>query len=206
MRGAGAKATPFRSSAAGTRGAIFETASDMGEPADAESVQGGLTEQEKRDNVIRLAFGGRESLLAEFCQLIEEAVPPGTTVVLRGSAVTGRRWKDDAPFDAQGPGTSDLDLTLVGDGALAFFKQSGYFVPGVHSRPLSDDDPDIAPDLVPLRQQLMGMVNRPVNIQASREIVLQFRGDLLDQPYLTLLEKPRGLFGGHVPEPVQEPE
>jgi hypothetical protein len=178
----------------------------MGEPADAESVQGGLTEQEKRDNVIRLAFGGRESLLAEFCQLIEEAVPPGTTVVLRGSAVTGRRWKDDAPFDAQGPGTSDLDLTLVGDGALAFFKQSGYFVPGVHSRPLSDDDPDIAPDLVPLRQQLMGMVNRPVNIQASREIVIQFRGDLLDQPYLTLLEKPRGLFGGHVPEPVPEPE
>ena len=104
-------------------------------------------------------------------------------VVLRGSAVTGRRWKDDAPLDTEGPGSSDLDLTLVGDGALAFFKQTGFFVPGVHSRPLSDDDPDIAPDLVPLRQRLMGMVGRPVNIQASREIVIQFRGDLLDQPY-----------------------
>ena len=34
------------------------------------------------------------------------------------------------------------------------------------------------------------MVGRPVNIQASRDIVLAFRGDLLDQPYLTLLEKP----------------
>jgi hypothetical protein len=33
----------------------------------------------------------------------------------------------------------------------------------------------------------MALVKRPVNIQASREIVLQLRGDLLDQPYLTLL-------------------
>ena len=85
----------------------------------------------------------------------------------------GWRWKDDAPFDADGPGTSDLDLTLVGDAALAFFKATGFFVPGVHSRPLSDDDPDIAPDLVPLRQALMDMVRRPVNIQASREIVIR---------------------------------
>jgi hypothetical protein len=166
----------------------------------AEAVQGGLTEQEKRENVIRLAFNGQESLFDDFCRAIDEVVPPGTTVVLRGSAVTGKRWKDDAPFDAQGPGTSDLDLTLVGDGPLAFFKQSGYFVPGVHSRPLSDDDPDIAPELVELRRKLMAMVKRPVNIQASREIVLQLRGDLLDQAYLTLFEKPRGLFGGHVPD------
>jgi hypothetical protein len=36
----------------------------------------------------------------------------------------------------------------------------------------------------------MAMVHRPVNIQASREIVIQFRGDLLGQPYLTLLHKP----------------
>src|SRR5688500_6805782 len=120
--------------------------------------------------------------------------------MLRGRAVTGGRWQDDSPFDSEGPGTSGLDFTLVGDGALVFFKQSGYFVPGVHSRPLSDEDPDIAPDLVPLRQQLMEMVKRPVNIQASREIVIQFRGDLLDQAYLTLLEKPRGLFGGHAPD------
>jgi hypothetical protein len=34
------------------------------------------------------------------------------------------------------------------------------------------------------------MVGRPVNIQASRDIVIGFRGRLLDQPYLTLLEKP----------------
>ena len=65
-------------------------------------------------------------------------------------------------------------------------------MPGVHSRPLSDKDPDIAPDLVPLREALMAMTGRPVNVQASRELVIQFRGDLLGQPYLTLIERDEG--------------
>ena len=165
----------------------------MDDPIAAETVQGGLTEQEKQDNVIRLAFDGRKDLFDEFLRTIEEFVPPGTSVILRGSAITGERWRDQAPFDADGPGTSDLDLTLVGD-AVLYFKPTGFFVPGIHSRPLSDNDPDIAPELVPLRQKLMAMVHRPVNIQASREIVTRFRGDLLGQPYLTLFTKPEGLF------------
>lgn len=159
----------------------------MDETAEA-SVQGGLTEEEKRQNVIALAFDGRRDLFEAFCKAIEEVVPPDTTVVLRGSAVTGRRWKDDAPFDADGPGTSDLDLTLVGSTVIHFFDVTGFFVPGVHSRPMGEDDPGIAPGLVPLQEKLIAMVKRPVNIQASREIVLQFRGGLLDQPYLTLLK------------------
>ena len=152
--------------------------------------QGGLTDTEKRANVIRLAFHENSAEYDAFCQAIEDVVPPGTTGILRGSAVTGSRWKDGAPFDADGPGTSDLDLTLVGEAPLLFFKTTGFYVPGVHSRPLSDKDPDIAPDLVPLRNHLMDLVHRPVNIQASREIVIEFRGDLLGQPYLVLFEKP----------------
>jgi hypothetical protein len=167
----------------------------------SDDVQGGLSEQEKLDNVVRLAFGGDVAAFDEFCRILQEFVPPGTTGILRGSAITGRRWKDDAPFDADGPGTSDLDVTLVGDACLVYFKATGFFVPGIHSRPLSDDDPDIAPDLVPLRQQLMAMVHRPVNIQASREIVKSLRGDLLDQPYFTLFEKPEGGLGLNPPPP-----
>ena len=68
-------------------------------------------------------------------------------------------------------------------------KPSGFFVPGIHSRPVSDVDPDIAPSLIPLREALMVMTGRPVNIQASREVVIYFRGDLLDQPYLVLIDK-----------------
>ena len=158
-----------------------------------EVLQGGLPEEEKRDNVIRLAFGGDAGRYDEFCQMLHEFVPPGTMVIMRGSAVTGQRWNDGAPFDADGPGTSDLDVTMVGDGGVLYFIPTGFFVPGVHSRPLSDEDPDIAPDLVPLRKQLVAMVKRPVNLQASRDIVLRFRGDLLDQPYLTLFTKQQGL-------------
>ena len=60
---------------------------------------------------------------------------------------------------------------------------------GIHSRPVSDEDPDIAPSLIPLREALMVMTGRPVNIQASREVVIHFRGDLLDQPYLVLIAR-----------------
>jgi hypothetical protein len=149
-----------------------------------------LTSQQKRDNVVRLVFGGSEEALDAFVQVVREAIPPGTGVILRGSAVTGSRWKTGAPFDADGPGTSDLDLTLVGgDDVMGLFTLTGFFVPGVHSRPLSDDDPDIAPALAPLRAQLMAMVGRPVNIQGSRDAVIYFRGELLGQPYLTLIDK-----------------
>ena len=148
-----------------------------------------LTEEEKRQNVIRLAFEGDPQKLDHFVELIKKILPENTGVVLRGSAVTGYRWKDNAPFDADGPGTSDLDLTLVGHRVLDFFKITGFFVPGVHSRPLSDDDPDIAPDLVPLRKRLMALVGRPVNIQGTRDVVMYLRGELAGQPYLTLVEK-----------------
>jgi hypothetical protein len=149
-----------------------------------------LTADQKRQNVIRLAFGGSQERFDKFVDVVRRAIPPGAGVILRGSAVTGQRWKDGAAFDADGPGTSDLDLTLVGgDEVMALYKLTGFFVPGVHSRPLSEEDPDIAPTLVPLRKQLMAMVGRPVNIQGSRDAVIYFRGELMGQPYLTLIEK-----------------
>jgi hypothetical protein len=151
-----------------------------------------LTDADKRRNVIRLAFGGSEERFKEFLDVIRQEIPPGTGVVLRGSAITGKRWKDGAPFDANGVGTSDLDLTLVGDAVIGLFTVTGFFVPGAHSRPLSEEDPDIAPDLIPLRETLMTMTGRPVNIQASREFVMQFRGDVLGQPYLTLIDAASG--------------
>jgi len=147
-----------------------------------------MTEAEKRANVVNLAFGGSTERLEEVLRVIREEIPDGTRVVLRGSAVTGFRWKDGAPFDAEGPGTSDLDLTLVGDTVIGLFTVTGFFVPGMHSRPLSDEDPGIAPELVPLRETLMAMTGRPVNIQASRELVIQIRGDVLGQPYLVLID------------------
>jgi hypothetical protein len=163
----------------------------MTEPSEPPATED-LSEEAKRQNVIELAFGGDPPRFDEFCAIVRGAIPPDTGVVLRGSAVTGRRWKDGAAFDADGPGTSDLDLTLVGPEAIKLFKIGGFFVPGVHSRPVSDEDPDIAPALVPLRERLIAFAGRPVNIQASRDIVMQLRGDLLGQPYLVLIPAPEG--------------
>jgi hypothetical protein len=157
------------------------------EAASAEQAE--LTEGEKRDCLIRLVFDNDPAKLDAFVEEIRRVIPENTGVVVRGSAVTGYRWKDKAPFDADGPGTSDLDLTLVGHRILDFYKITGFFVPGVHSRPLSDDDPEIAPALVPLRETLMAMVRRPVNIQGTRDFVMYLRGELIGQPYLTLIHK-----------------
>ena len=152
-----------------------------------------LTGEQKRQNVVRLAFDNSEEKFKEFVDVVRESIPSGTCVVLRGSAVTGFRWKDQAPFDADGPGTSDLDLTLVGgDEVIGLYKVTGFFVPGIHSRPISKEDPEIAPDLIPLRERLMKMVGRPVNIQATRDFVMYIRGEVIGQPYLVLIDKDEG--------------
>lgn len=156
----------------------------------ADSASHTLTAEEKAHNVLHCGFGGDEAKYREFSDVLRRSIPPDTAVILRGSCVTGQRWRDGLPFDADGPGSSDLDLTLVGAEALKLFNATGFFVPAVHSRPLGPDDPDIAPALVPLREHLMALVHRDVNIQASRDIVIQFRGDVLGQPYHVLIDKP----------------
>ena len=142
------------------------------------------TDAEKLSSVLRLAFDNERAKFDEFCSIVRASVPEAHAAVLRGSAITGRRHSDGAPFDADGPGTSDLDLTLVGAEVLRYY--SAYWIPGMHSKPLSDDDPDIAPELTPLRKRLMDMVRRPVNIQGTRDWVQHFRGEIMKQPYLTL--------------------
>src|SRR4051812_37037788 len=84
-------------------------------------VVGGMSEEEMRERVISLAFEGDARRFEEFCRIVRGAIPPDTAVVLRGSSVTGVRYDDGAPFDADGPGTSDLDLTLVGTEVLGHY-------------------------------------------------------------------------------------
>lgn len=148
-----------------------------------------LTEEEKLANVIRLAFGGDLARFEQFRSELEAVLPPDASALIRGSAVTGIRYEDKAPFDADGPGTSDLDIMLVGSSVLNWYTPEGFYIPGVHSKPLCDEHPDIAPDLVPLRQKLSAMVGRPVNIQATRDWAMFVKEVLLGQPCLTLVGK-----------------
>jgi hypothetical protein len=162
----------------------------MVEEAAPDTVRAGLSEEEMRANIVRLAFGGDPALFEEFREAIRSAIPDNTGAVMRGSSITGKRWEDGAPFDADGPGTSDLDLTLVGGDVVGLYNPlTGFYIPGVHSKPISEKDPDIAPDLLPLRRRLMEMARRPVNIQATRDFIMYVREHLMGQPYLTLCGK-----------------
>jgi hypothetical protein len=162
----------------------------VGNEDKTDAASGELTEEQKRENAIRLAFDGDRARFEEFCEVLARSIPDRTAAVLGGSSVTGYRFEDGAPFDADGPGTSDLDLTLVGDEVLELFSLDGFYVPGVHTRPLNDENLDIAPALVPLREKLMSIVRgRPVNIQATRDFFVWIREHWLGQPYLTLCGK-----------------
>ena len=88
------------------------------QPENAITTNGNPSEAEMRANVIRLAFGGDEAKFGRFCEIVRAAVPEANAGVLRGSAITGIKWKTGEPFDHAGPGTSDIDLTLVGSDVL----------------------------------------------------------------------------------------
>jgi hypothetical protein len=148
---------------------------------------GPLTGEAIRARVVRLAFDGDEGRYAQFIQTLREAIPPDVSVVLRGSAVTGKRWEDGAPFDADGPGTSDLDLTFIGGGMLKHFDV--FYIPRLHSAPLSDAHPDASLTLIPLRRALTGIARRPVNLQATADVVQYLRDIVMTQPYFVMIAK-----------------
>jgi hypothetical protein len=140
-----------------------------------------------RDRIIRLAFDGDRARYDHFIRTLREAIPPDVSVILRGSAVTGTRWEDGKPFDADGPGTSDLDLTMIGGEMVKHFDV--FYIPGLHSAPLSDAHPDASVIFLPLRRALCNIARRPVNIQATSDLVQYLRDIVMTQPYYTLVEK-----------------
>lgn len=147
-----------------------------------------LSEEELRERIIRLAFGGDRERFEQFLTALREALPDDVTVVLRGSAVIGVRWEDGAPFDADGPGTSDLDLTLVGGDMLKLWSEDAFYIPKLHTAPLNDDTLCTCPSLVPLRRALCRITGRAVNIQATSSFVQYARDVLFDQPYVKLID------------------
>lgn len=145
-----------------------------------------LTEEEMRANAIRLAFAGDENKFNEFIEALKEGIPEGVAAVLGGSSVMGHSFEGD-PYDAEGPGSSDLDIYLIGNEAINYFGLEGFWIPGIHSHPVKTGDEDIAPGLKPLRHRLMDIVGREVTLQASQSFYYWFREKWLGQPYLLLV-------------------
>jgi hypothetical protein len=152
--------------------------------------RGGLPDEATRARIVRLAFGGNEERYERFLAALREVTPPDVEVILRGSAVTGTRWADGQPFDADGLGTSDLDITFLGREMLKFW--DSFYIPALHTVPLSDEHPDASKTFTPLRRALCKLAGRPVNLQASADLVQFARDVLFDQPYVTLIEKREG--------------
>lgn len=146
-----------------------------------------MSEMEIRSRIVTLAFGGDERLFIAFYRKLQQGLPDGTGIVLRGSVVTNQRHEDGAPYDSLGRGTSDLDVTLVGKKAMQLWDSGAYYLPGLHTKPLSDKDPDLAPSLNPLRESLQKLVGRPVNFQATSSLVLYSRDILFGEPYYVVV-------------------
>src|SRR5215211_5272123 len=125
-------------------------------------------QREIRERVTRLVFGGDAERYDEFIRQLSDATPAGAQVILRGSAVTGHKWMSDEPFDHDGPGTSDLDVTFVGGDMVSLYRD--FHIPGLHSAPLSEAHPFASPALGPLRKKLCEMTGRPVNLQATTSL------------------------------------
>lgn len=147
-----------------------------------------MTENEIRSRIVTLAFGGDERLYIAFYRKLQQGLPEGTGIVLRGSVVTNKRHEDGGPFDTKGRGTSDLDVTLVGTKVMEAWSPDSYYIPSLHTKPLSDTDPNSAPSLNPLRESLQKLVGRPVNFQATSSLVLYGRDVLFGEPYFVVVE------------------
>lgn len=147
-----------------------------------------MTDDEILERIIQLGFDGDRTRFEAFKERLRAGLPEGTGVALRGSVVTGEKYKDGRPFDADGKGTSDLDVALVGAKALDCWDAGEFYIPALHTKPLGDKAPDIAPSLNPLREELQCLVKRPVNFQATANIILFGRDVLFGEPYFTIIE------------------
>jgi hypothetical protein len=147
-----------------------------------------MTDEQIEDRIVRLAFDGDALRFKEFIAKLKAGLPEGTGVALRGSVLTNKRWEDGKPFDAGGRGSSDLDVTLIGNKVMEFWNEDAYYIPGLHTKPLCDEDSAIAPGLDSLRQELQKIAGRPVNFQATSNFILFSRDVLFDEPYHTVVE------------------
>lgn len=147
-----------------------------------------MSENEIRSRIVTLAFGGDERLFIAFYRKLQQGLPEGTGIVLRGSVVTNKRHEDGGAFDSRGRLTSDVDVTLVGSKVMEAWSPDAYYIPGLHTKPLCDKEPDTAPSLNPLRESLQKLVGRPVNFQATSSLVLYGRDVLFGEPYYVVVE------------------
>jgi len=142
---------------------------------------------ELTDAIVKRAFRGDPELYQRFLATLRASIGD-TDIVLRGSAVTGHSYREHEAFDAHGPGSSDLDIVLVGPHAFRHWVPDAFYLAGVNTVPLSDHAPWVAPGLEPARQEAQALVGRPVSIQAMARWFLELRAIIQGQKHVTLTQ------------------
>ena len=140
------------------------------------------------EGIVRRAFRGDPDLFRAFLATLREPIGHAD-IVLRGSAVTGESYRGGDAFDANGPGTSDLDIVLVGRDALQLWIPDAFYVRWVNTIPLSDETRWVAPGLDSAREAAQALVGRPVHIQAMARWFLKLRALLQGQRHVMLMEQ-----------------
>jgi hypothetical protein len=135
--------------------------------------------------IIRRAFRDDVAVYAEFLRILRTAVGDAD-IVLRGSAVSGESYAEQEPFDADGPGTSDLDVVLVGPHVFDCWAPEAIYVGRLNTLPLSEATAWAAPALEPARAAAQALVGRPVHIQAMARWFLELRSIVQRQRHVTL--------------------
>ena len=133
---------------------------------------------------VQRAFDGDTDRFGQFVTTLQRGVPVGTQLALRGSVIQGYSYTTQKPFDARGPGTSDLDVVLFGDAAMAAWDPDAFFMPGVNTLPLSDAATWVAPSIEPARREAQTIAGRPVSIQAMAQWFLDLRSGVQGTPYV----------------------
>jgi hypothetical protein len=136
--------------------------------------------------LVERAFEGDWDRFAAFVATLRSGLPADTRIVVRGSAVQGESYRSGEPFDARGPGTSDLDVVLLGDAAMTLWRPDAFYLPGVNTLPLDDHDRSVAADLDPTRTAAQEIARRPVAIQAMAPWFLELRSALQGTAYLVV--------------------
>ena len=131
-------------------------------------------------------FDGDRARLRRFVAALQPALPPGTTIALRGSTVAGRAYKSGDPFDSGGPRTSDLDVVVIGDPVVGYWVPEAQLLGGINTLPLSDKAGWVAPRLDRARRRAQAIARRPVSIQAMARWFLDLRTVVQGQPYVIL--------------------
>jgi hypothetical protein len=137
-------------------------------------------------DALERGFGGDAARLRRFVSTLRDALPAGTTIALRGSTIAGQSYKTGEPFDAEGPGTSDLDVVVVGEPVLGLWVPEAQLLGGINTLPLSDDARWVAPSLDRARRRAQAVARRPVSIQAMAGWFLDLRTLVQGQPYVVL--------------------